>query len=131
VQEITSIAELREAIEILEADQKVKGQALKEQFQLTYESLKPINLLNSTLKEIASSPILLDNILGTAMGIVSGFLSKKLVVGTSGNIIRKLLGSLLQYGVTNVVAQHPETLRSIGRFIIQLFSPPKEIHDKP
>ncbi|MBK7027801.1 MAG: hypothetical protein IPH45_00645 [Bacteroidales bacterium] len=94
MENITTSSELLEAIKILEAEQDFKGQVLKTQFFLTYESLKPINLINSTLKDISSSPYLLDNILGTAMGLVSGFLSRKLIVGGSSSIIRKLLGSL-------------------------------------
>ncbi len=57
----------------------IKGQLLKEQFFITYESLRPGNLLRSTLKDIASSPYLIDNILGAAMGLVSGFISRKII----------------------------------------------------
>ncbi len=131
MENITTSSELLEAIKILEAEQDFKGQVLKTQFFLTYESLKPINLINSTLKDISSSPYLLDNILGTAMGLVSGFLSRKLIVGGSSSIIRKLLGSILQFGVTNLVAQHPDMLKNLGRFIMQIISPNKSSPDKP
>ena len=127
MQNITSTAELKNAIQLLEAEQAVKGQLLKEQFYLTYESLKPVNLLKSTLKDIASSPYLIDNILGTAMGLATGYLSKKIVVGASGNIFRKLFGSVLQFGVTNVVAQHPDAIKSFGQFIFQHIFRKKEI----
>ncbi len=59
------------------------------------------------LHDISTSPYLMDNIFSTAMGIASGFLTNKIFVGTSGNIIRKLMGTLLQFSVTNVVAQNP------------------------
>ncbi|MBK7171963.1 MAG: hypothetical protein IPH84_01735 [Bacteroidales bacterium] len=131
MENITTSSELLEAIKILEAEQDFKGQVLKTQFFLTYESLKPINLINSTLKDISSSPYLLDNILGTAMGLVSGFLSRKLIVGGSSSIIRKLLGSILQFGVTNIVAQHPDMLKNLSHFIMQFISPNKSSPDKP
>jgi hypothetical protein len=114
---ISSIADLKNAIQLLEAEQAVKGIILKEQFHITYESLKPINILKSTLKEFSSSPLLIDNILGSAVGLAAGFLSKKIVIGASGNIFRKLLGSVLQFAVTNVVAQHPDDIKSIGQSI--------------
>jgi hypothetical protein len=126
MQNITSATGLKNAILLLEDDQAVKGQLLKEQFYLTYESLKPVNLLKRTLHDISSSPDLLDNILGTSVGLASGFLSKKVFVGASGNIIRKLLGSVLQFGVTNVVAQHSDTIKSIGQVIFQHFLHKKE-----
>jgi hypothetical protein len=64
------------------------------------------------------------------MGLTTGYLSKKLVVGFSGNIIRKLLGSILQLGVTNVVAQHPDSLKSLGQFIFQRIFHKKEKNSK-
>jgi hypothetical protein len=119
MQNITSSAGLKDAIKLLEAEQEIKAQLLKEQLYLTYESLKPVNLLRHTLKEISSSPYLIDNISGTAMGLLSGFLSRKIFVGSSGNLIRKLIGSILQFGVTNVVAQNSDVIKSIGQALLQ------------
>jgi hypothetical protein len=121
MQNITSAAELKDAIQLLEAEQSIKGQLLREQLFLTYESLKPVNLLRNALKEISSTPYLIDNISGTAMGLLGGFLSKKIFVGTSGNLIRKLFGSVLQFGVTNLVAQNSEIIKSVGQALIQHF----------
>jgi hypothetical protein len=121
MQNITSAVELKDAIQLLEAEQSIKGQLLREQLFLTYESLKPVNLLKNTLKEISSTPYLIDNISGTAMGLLGGFLSKKIFVGSSGNLIRKLIGSVLQIGVTNLVAQNSETIKSVGQALIQHF----------
>ena len=121
MQNITSAAELKDAIQLLEAEQSIKGQLLREQLFLTYEGLKPVNLLKNALKEISSTPYLIDNISGTAMGLLGGFLSKKIFVGVSGNLIRKLIGSVLQIGVTNLVAQNSETIKSVGQALIQHF----------
>lgn len=119
MENITSAMELKNAIQLLEVEQSFKGQLLKEQFYITYESLKPVNILRSTLKDIISTPNVIDNILGTTIGLASGYLSKKIVVGTSANIVRKLIGSLLQLGITNTVAQHPETIKSFGQYLFQ------------
>ena len=121
MQNITSAAGLKNAIQLLEAEQADKGQLLKEQFYLTYESLKPVNLLRSTLNDVASSPYLIDNIIGTALGLTTGFLSKKIFIGASGNKFRKLIGYILQFGVTNFVAQHHDTIKSFGQSVFQYF----------
>ena len=121
MQNITNKAQLKNAILLLEAERAVNGQILKEQFYLTYESFKPINIIKSTLKDIASSPYLVDNILGTTMGLATGYISKKIIVGSSGNVIRKLLGALLQFGVTTIVAKNPDAIKLIGQFIFQHF----------
>jgi hypothetical protein len=118
MEKITCAAELKIAIQNLEFEQEVQGQLLKEQFFLTFDSLKPANLIKNTLQDITSSPYLLDNMLGSVMGMFSGFLSKKIAVGTSHNLFRKMAGSLLQFGVTNLVAQHSDILKSVGNFII-------------
>jgi hypothetical protein len=119
MENITSTAELKKAIQLLEVEQVINAQMLKEQFNFTYERIKPVNILRGTLKDITSSPFLIDNILGTAVGLATGYLSKKMVVGVSGNIIRKLFGYVMQVGVTNAVAQHPDTIKSIGQYIFQ------------
>jgi hypothetical protein len=80
-----------------------------------------MNLLKHRLKEITSSPYMIDNISGGVMGLVSGFLSRKIFVGASGNLIRKLIGSFLQFGVTNVVAQNSSVIRSVGQAIFHHF----------
>lgn len=126
---ISSAASLRNAIQLLEAEQTTRGILLKEQFLLTYESLKPVNILKNTLKEVTSSPNLINNIIGTTVGLATGYLSKKIVVGTSGNILRNLLGTVLQFGVTNVVSQHPDEIKSAGQSIFQfLFGKNGHVH---
>jgi hypothetical protein len=67
----------------------------------------------------------MENILGSAIGVASGFLTRKVFVGSSGNLIRKLLGSIIQFGVTNVVAQHPESVKSLGQVILKFLLPRK------
>lgn len=116
---IASVAELEDAILLLKVEQEVKEQLLREQFYLVYDSLKPLNLLKSTIKEVTSSPDVLHNLVGTAVGLATGYLSRKIVVRASGNILRKLLGSILQFGVTNIVARNPETIKTVSHFINQ------------
>jgi hypothetical protein len=113
--------ELKNSIQRLEVQLAYEEQLLKEQFNLTYEHFKPVNLLKSSIQEIAASPYLVDNIIATAVSLATGYLSKKIIIGTSGNIFRKFLGLLMQLGVTNTVAQHPDTIKSIGQYIYQHF----------
>ena len=121
MQNRSSTAVLKDTIHLLEVEQEIEWGLLKEKFHLTYESLKPVNLLKSAIRDVALSPYLIDNIIGAAVGLATGYLSKKIVVGTSGNIIRKFFGFLMQLGVTNTVAQHPDSIKSIGQFIYQHF----------
>jgi len=124
--------ELKNAIQLLEVEQAANWQLLKEQFHLTYESLKPVNLLKSTVHDIASSPYLIDNIISNSLGLATGYLSRKIIVGASGNKFRKFIGFVLQCGVANFVAQRPEAIKSIGQFILQHVFRKKELNsEKP
>jgi hypothetical protein len=118
MQNITSTEKLKEAIQILEEEYYVKEQELRKQLFVTYSSLKPFNILKNTLKEI-TSPTLIEEISGSGIGLIGGFLSRKIFVGTSGNVIRKVLGSLLQLGVTAVVSQNSGIIHSAGMSLIQ------------
>ena len=119
MENISSPEELKIAIQILETEQAAILLQMKEQFFFMYESLKPVNLIENTLKEISSSPYLVNNLLGAVMGLVTGYLSKKAVIRQSDGKLRKLLGYILQFGVTNLVAQNPETIKSFGQYIFQ------------
>lgn len=116
---INSAADLKIAIRQMELEQSIQGQLLKEQFITTIESLTPINLIKGVLNDISTSPYLVDNMIGSAMGLITGYLSKLITVGTSHNLFKKLMGSILQFSVTNIVAQHPEIFKSVGQFIME------------
>ena len=130
MQNITTKFELKNAIQLLEIEQVYKGELVKEQFHLIYENLKPVNILKGTFKDIVTSPNLIENVLTTAIGLGTGYLSKKIVVGASSNLIRKFLGSILQLGVTNAVSQHPGAIKSIGKNIFQHIFRKKEKREK-
>lgn len=119
MQNITSRDELKNAIQLLEAEQAAKGQLLKDQVFTIYESLKPLNLIKNTLKDLSSSPYLIENIAGSVVGIATGYLSRRIVVGASANIFRKVFGTILQFGITNLVAKKSDAIKSVGQYILQ------------
>jgi len=61
--------------------------------------------------------------------LVAGYVSKKVVIGSSHNPIKKLAGTLVLIAITNIVTKHPEQIKSVGRTIIKLFG--KMIGAKP
>jgi hypothetical protein len=127
---ITSTAGLKNAIQLLEAEQATALQLLKEQLAITYHSFKPVNFLAGAFNRMTSSPNLIENILGTSVGLATGYLSKKIVVGASVNIFRKLFGSVLQLGVTNLITRHPDAFKTFGRFVLRYFLHRKSFHSK-
>ena len=118
MQKITSTAGLKEAIQLLEAEKAANSKLLKEQLVNTYESFKPVSLLRSTLHDISSSPNMVENILGTALGLGAGYLSRRILPGVAAMRFGKLLGPVLQLGVTNFVSKQSGNLRSFGEVML-------------
>lgn len=121
MKKITTTTELRESILLLEVKQEIEGVLLKEQFKVTYESLKPINLIKKTISELTSSPDFKGDLLNATLSLSAGYLSKKLVVGTSHNPIKQLLGSLIQMGVASIVSKNTDGIKSVAMNIISHF----------
>lgn len=126
MEKLTSVVKLRNEIAELEIDQIVKKELFKEQLMFTYDSLRPVNMLKRALKDISSSPGLIDNVLGTTLGLASGYLSKKMFIGNKSGLLRNLIGSVVQFGVTNLVAQHPDAIKSFGQSVLKHIVPEKK-----
>ena len=118
MQKITSTAGLKRAIQSLEAEKAANGKLLKEQFITTYESFKPASLLRSTLKDISSSPNLIENVIGTALGLGAGYLSRSILPGVTAMRFGKLISPVIQVGVTNFVAKQSGNIRSAGALML-------------
>lgn len=110
---------LKERITFLEDRQSREIIVLKEQANITYESFKPINLLKNTLEEFTYQPDLKEKVLKGVAGITTGYLSKKIFVGTSHNPIRKLAGTLFQVAVTTLIAGNSDKLKAIGEVFLK------------
>ena len=93
---------------------------MKTDFRIAYERVKPINLIKSTFKELVEFQDLSDNIISTAVGLTVGYLSKTLLVGESNSPLKRLLGTVLMYGVTNLIAKHPNAVKAVGGAILNL-----------
>jgi hypothetical protein len=123
---ITSTTDLKNAILLLETEQRIKGLELKEQFAVTYKSINPLSLIKETLNGNNPSPGILENIIVGGVGLASGYLTRKIFVGASGNIIRKLVGSALQFGATSLITQNAQTIKSVGQLLFSLYSSKRE-----
>jgi hypothetical protein len=74
---------------------------------------------------------LIDNLASTSLGLLAGYLTKKIFIWRSGNILRKVLGSIFQLGVTNFVARHPEAIKSVRTYIsTHRHIPPEKVKTK-
>ena len=130
MQKINTISELRDEIRLLEGKQSIQVQAMKEQFINVRESLRPVNLLKTTFKEVVSSPDLASNILNAAVGLSAGIISKRMFVGSTHNPIKRLFGTLLEAGVATVITTKGDSIRNSISHLISTFTRKKEHQDE-
>jgi hypothetical protein len=119
MENITSMDELKNAIQLLEVEQAEKLRRLKEQSLLSIEIIKPMNLFKSAVKDMVTSHRLFDNMLDTGVGLATGFITQKIFIGSSANVIRKLLCTVLQLGITEAATKNSDFIKSFSRFVFQ------------
>lgn len=121
MKKITSSAELKAAILELEFEQEQLGVELHDQFNLAYESLKPINLIKSVIKQATGSDDDSGNLLTNSLGFGAGYLSKVLIQSTLRKPLNRMIGTAVMFGMQTLISKNPDTLRAIGSGIINIF----------
>ena len=116
-----AVDSLKESIRLLEIRQAEEGKNLREQFENTYESFKLVNMVNRSLKSLTGSVELRHNLFGTVLSIVSGYLSKKAWASSKSNPFMKILGSVMQFGITAVVAKNADNILNFLDSLIERF----------
>ncbi len=77
---------------------------LKSQFDITFESIKPVNLIKNTFQEVLSATDIKSNILKSILGLVVGYASKRILIGSSQSNIKKVAGTILEFVVANFIS---------------------------
>jgi hypothetical protein len=117
---------LKERISQLEVKQAEEGKALKQELMNTVESLKPVNLLRSSVQEFANSEELKKTLFETTISLVNGFLAKQLIKPNPSNLVLKLVTTLLQLGVTNILTHNRDTISNFISSWIEKLIPDKQ-----
>ncbi len=112
--------DLKSAILDLESARTEEESMLKEHFNNAYESIKPINLITSTIKGVAGSSAIKQSLLGVSLGLASVYFSKKLLDRGNNTNIKKLAGTAILFGITNILARNPEIISNLGGKLINI-----------
>lgn len=94
---------------------------LKNQFDVAYESVKPINLIKNLVHSVTASPEIKNDLLSNVIGFGTGFISKKILLGSLHNPVTKVLGTLFEFAVANVVSKHTVGIKTIGGNLLKHF----------
>ncbi|MBF6642074.1 hypothetical protein IVB69_11330 [Flavobacterium sp. J49] len=113
--------ELNQLILVAQEQNESDLRELKAQFQLTYDSLKPSNIIKNVFQSVINTPDIKDNLVSAAIGLTSGIVGKKLIVGSSNSPARKVLGTVLQFAVTNWVSKYSIGFSTIAGNLFKSF----------
>ncbi|MCC5929958.1 MAG: hypothetical protein JJU28_11985 [Cyclobacteriaceae bacterium] len=112
---------LSKEIAVLQEKQAREQWLLREQLNITHDSLKLINIIKKTLKEISSSSEIKRNFIGFAIGIGAGYLSKKILIGRTKNPVKKMLGTLMQFTIAYIVSKNADGIKVEGEKLVQRY----------
>jgi len=98
---IRNTKDLKASIIELEQQKAIQEKLLIDELHVTYESLKPGNVL----KQVASSPGIRNTVVKAAIGLGAGILSKNLLIGAAVSPIKKIIGNVLEFGIATLVTK--------------------------
>lgn len=112
---------LSQAIAVLEIRQKGEMIIIKEEASEFIESLKPINILRGVVKSVRDSPETKEDIIHGVVGLGTGFLANKVLLGSLHGPLKKILGFVMQAAITNATVKYPEVIKNKGLEIFKGF----------
>jgi hypothetical protein len=122
MEKIQSLSELEDAIKLLKFKKAEDEQLLKELFYMTYENVKPINMIKSLFKEPIASQNIKDSLLTTSVGLGAGYLSKLLFQGVVRVPFKNFIGSALMLSVENLISKNPGVVGAVSSLFMDAFS---------
>ena len=122
-----TVESLKEEIQALEIKQAKEGKLVKEQLLITYENLKPINILKGIVKDFYSSDNYTQDFMEIVAGMTSGFVTKKLIIGRSKNPVLKLIGLAIQFGMTTLISKKYYAIKDSVIHFLSRFVKEKEV----
>ncbi|MBN1625075.1 MAG: hypothetical protein JW944_01010 [Deltaproteobacteria bacterium] len=114
---IKTSKELKEAICLLEEKQDLQVKLLKNSLLSVSEELKPSNIMKNIFSKVTASPDLRGGIITTAIGLSAFYLTRKTLWRSGRNPLRKILSSILQLGLSNVIAGNPKAIKAISHAV--------------
>jgi hypothetical protein len=126
-----TLESLKEEIKTLEIKQVENEKQLRLQMLNVYENLKPINILKNIARDVANTDSLKNDVTNTVASLMSGFISKKIIVGKSKNPFLKLIGIGIQLGMTTLVSKNYDIIKSYIVNFINLLQDKKDEENSP
>lgn len=96
-------------ISLLKLRQIQQESDIKREFYETAEELKPSKIITKTLKELYKEPIVKESVFNSSLSLISGYISRKVIVGKSSSFIKSIIGHLGQLVISKIVSKQINT----------------------
>jgi hypothetical protein len=121
MKKVNKTAELHQAIAALEKKSSTQKKDLQETFTAVSENFKPLNLVKSGVRSVFSGENK-EDLFNILLGLGSGFLGRKMLLGKSNGLVGKTVGRAIQWGMAGLVSKNAETIKEkAGLLIDKLF----------
>jgi hypothetical protein len=118
---IKNSEELAEVIAALELKAAAQKREVEEAFSTVTEDFKPLNLVKNGVRSVFSGENKGD-LLNALIGLGSGFLSRKLILGKANGFVGKTVGKAIQWGMAGIISKNAEKIKEkAGTIIDRLF----------
>jgi hypothetical protein len=111
--QINTAADLKKAILELEQKQSADFDLLKEEYHNAYKSFKLSNIIKTTFKDLVKSPDLKTDIVHGAIGLATGIVTKKLMIGKTINPIKNIFGWVIEMVVAKGVSKNTNQIENV------------------
>ena len=121
MEKISTVDDLKEAIKKLEQKQAEEWLALKQQSNIAFENAKPSQIFKNAISDVLHAPEPKgEEMWTTALSLTAGYLAKRLVVRKSDSTMTHILGTAVQFGVTNLIANNADVIKLAAARIFDL-----------
>src|ERR1700676_3824096 len=118
---INNAEELAEAIAELELKVAAQKRDIQETYSAVSENLKPLNLVKSGFRSVFSGEHR-EDLVNALIGLGTGFLSRKLILGRTNGFVGKTVGKAIQWGMAGLVSKNAEKIKEkAGELIDKIF----------
>lgn len=118
---ISDVASLKQRIAYLDQKRQQEKAQIVNEFSVLSEKLKPANIIRSIFSSMRQSSELKDDLIHGAVGLGTGFLTNKVLLGSLNGPLKKILGLVIQAGITNAAVKYPETIKEKGLGLVAKF----------
>ncbi|HTB26554.1 MAG TPA: hypothetical protein VK711_14365 [Puia sp.] len=129
--QIKNSDELEKAIAELELKAAAQKREIETTFNVVTENLKPLNLVRNGVRSVFS-PEHRDDLVNALIGLGTGILSRKLLIGRARGIFGKTAGKAVEWGIAGLVSNNAEKIKEkAGTLIDKIFKKKRSSNHVP